>query len=74
MYIPEALWSQWKGGGYDYGGVTGLRAALNGKGWLWFNVEQQAQIIEDGLRDHRDNEIIGIYSTYRKQMIACRSI
>ncbi len=44
-YIPQALWAQSFGGGYDY--VKPLR---EGKPWRKMNPEQQAQLLEDAFR------------------------
>jgi hypothetical protein len=45
-YIPEALWSQRWGGGYDFGGTAGLLARRGAGGLAAFNAEQQAEILE----------------------------
>jgi hypothetical protein len=48
IYMPQAIHAQVWGGGYDYGGVSGLMARQNsGKGFQSFNREQQAQIVQD---------------------------
>lgn len=48
VYISRALRGQFSKDGYDYGGVFGLSKALaQGKRYLEFNFEQQAQIVED---------------------------
>ncbi len=48
VYISRALRGQYSHEGYEYGGAYGLAEALAiGKGYLDFNFEQQAQIIED---------------------------
>jgi hypothetical protein len=46
IYITEALYAQRWGGGYDYGGLEGLKANAE-KGLKAFNFEQQAEIVED---------------------------
>ena len=48
-YITEALWAQRWGGGYNYGGVERLQQ-LASKGLHAFNMEKQADIIEDYYR------------------------
>jgi hypothetical protein len=45
-YIPEALWAQQWGGGYDFGGTAGLLAKRGAGGLAAFNAEQQAEILE----------------------------
>lgn len=45
-YIPEALWGQRWGGGYDFGGTAGLLAKRGAGGLAAFNAEQQAEILE----------------------------
>ena len=45
-YIPEALWGQRWGGGYDFGGTAGLLAKRGTGGLAAFNAEQQAEILE----------------------------
>lgn len=49
IYMPQAIHGQVSGGGYDYKGVPGLKAA-RGRGITSFNREQQAQIVEDFYR------------------------
>jgi hypothetical protein len=47
-YIPRALWAQHLGGGYNYGGISALRNALQNKQTILdFNYEQQAEIMAD---------------------------
>jgi hypothetical protein len=48
-YISEAIWAQNWGGGYNYGGCEALRKFQNA-GLAAFNLEQQADIIEDYFR------------------------
>ncbi|MDZ4747210.1 MAG: hypothetical protein SH808_01895 [Saprospiraceae bacterium] len=50
VYISEALWAQYRGGGYNYGGLDPLVQYSRGKGLSAFNFEQQAEIIEDYYR------------------------
>ena len=39
VYIPRALWAQWFGGGYNYGGMAALQtAAENGRYLADFNL------------------------------------
>lgn len=45
-YIPEALWAQRWGGGYDFDGDAGLTKGRLAGGLISFNLEQQATIIE----------------------------
>ena len=48
IYMPQAIHAQVWGGGYNYGGVSGLMLRQNsGLGFLSFNREQQAQIVQD---------------------------
>lgn len=48
IYMPQAIHAQVWGDGYNYGGKTGLqKAKTSGKGFLSFNREQQAQIVQD---------------------------
>jgi hypothetical protein len=48
VYIPEAIAGQASDEGYDYGGVDGLRAAIQaGKKLSDFNPEQQGSIVGD---------------------------
>ena len=49
VYISEAIWAQRWGGGYNYGGIERLRQLAN-SGLDAFNLEQQADIIEDYFR------------------------
>lgn len=49
-YISEALWAQHWGGGYDYGGIEPLKMYSEAKRLSAFNLEQQADIIEDYYR------------------------
>ena len=47
-YIPQALYAQQRGEGYDYGRSNGLvDAQAHGKRFCDFNREQQGQIIQD---------------------------
>ena len=47
-YIPRALWAQWFGGGYNYGGHPALQKALaKGQTLRDFNYEQQGDIVAD---------------------------
>ncbi|HUR30190.1 MAG TPA: hypothetical protein VMZ69_02090 [Saprospiraceae bacterium] len=48
-YISEAIWGQKWGGGYDYGGFIALKENLS-RGLAAFNLEQQADIIEEYFR------------------------
>ena len=51
IYIAEALAAQRSEAGYDYGGVTALKNALeNKKTLLNFNFEQQGDIVQDYFR------------------------
>jgi hypothetical protein len=51
VYAFQALHAQNTPEGYDYGGAEGLQAAKDaGKGFLSFNREQQAQIVQDYYR------------------------
>lgn len=48
VYIPRALWAQRTPEGYDYGGISALKKALEqGKALTDFNYEQQADIVAD---------------------------
>jgi hypothetical protein len=48
IYMPQALYAQHRGAGYDYRGPAGLtEARAQGLGLRGFNREQQAQIVED---------------------------
>jgi len=48
VYIPRALWAQRTPEGYDYGGISSLKKALEqGKTLTDFNYEQQADIVAD---------------------------
>lgn len=49
VYISEAIWAQRWGEGYNYGGAEKLRL-LASNGLYSFNLEQQADIIEDYFR------------------------
>ncbi|NUN99841.1 MAG: hypothetical protein HUU01_04405 [Saprospiraceae bacterium] len=50
-YIPRALAAQRTASGYNYGGETGLEQAIaSGRGLAFFNLEQQADLIEDYYR------------------------
>ncbi len=56
IYMPQAIHAQVWGGGYTYGGAAGLRAAQTaGKGFLSFNREQQAQIVQDFFNLKKNN-------------------
>ncbi len=51
VYMPRALRAQYTRWGYNYGGVAKLRAYLaKGQDFLAFNLEQQADIVEDYFR------------------------
>lgn len=59
QYIFEALLAQ-RFGGYDYGGKQNLKEHhLN-----YFNLEQQAEIIKDYVKDIRHNKDVSIYQNY----------
>ena len=48
VYIPRALKAQFSKMGYNYGGISALRAYREkGKSFLSFNLEQQGDIISD---------------------------
>jgi hypothetical protein len=49
VYIPKALRAQRSVMGYNYGGVAMLREHLRG-GLVWFNLEQQADLVTDYFR------------------------
>ena len=50
-YIPRALAAQHTTPGYNYGGEAALELALaSGKGLAFFNLEQQADLVEDYYR------------------------
>lgn len=50
-YIPRALAAQRTASGYNYGGETALELAISsGKGLAFFNLEQQADLVEDYFR------------------------
>ncbi len=49
MYILEAFYAQYWGGGYNYGGEAGLLAKKE-EGLMAFNFEQQAEMVEDYYR------------------------
>lgn len=50
-YIPRALAAQRTASGYNYGGAAALQQAIaSGKGMAHFNLEQQADLIEDYFR------------------------
>jgi hypothetical protein len=50
-YIPRALAAQRTSPGYNYGGEAALELALtSGKGLAFFNLEQQADLVEDYYR------------------------
>lgn len=56
IYMPQAIHAQVWGGGYSYGGAAGLRAAQTaGRGFLSFNREQQAQIVQDFFNLKKNN-------------------
>jgi hypothetical protein len=73
-YIPEALWGQRWGGGYDFGGTAGLLAHRGTGGLKAFNAEQQAEILERWYATRRrgittsraEYEILG---EYHRQMM-----
>jgi hypothetical protein len=51
VYIPKALKAQNSKMGYNYGGVSALKASKEqGKSFLSFNIEQQGDIISDYFR------------------------
>ena len=50
VYISEAFWAQKWGSGYDYGGLEPLLKYSDGLGLAAFNMEQQAEIIEEYYR------------------------
>lgn len=48
VYIPRALWAQRTPEGYNYGGISALKIAMEqGKALMDFNYEQQADIVAD---------------------------
>lgn len=50
-YIPRALAAQHTQPGYNYGGEHGLEQAIaSGRGLAYFNLEQQADLVEDYFR------------------------
>ncbi len=50
-YIPRALAAQRTTSGYNYGGEAALEQAItSGKGLAFFNLEQQADLVEDYYR------------------------
>ncbi len=50
-YIPRALAAQQTASGYNYGGEAALEQAIaSGKGLAFFNLEQQADLVEDYYR------------------------
>ncbi len=54
VYMPRALRAQATRMGYNYGGLATLRAYLaEGRDFLAFNLEQQADIVEDYFRIRR---------------------
>lgn len=70
VYILRALLAQYSGDGYNYGGFTKIKKALDNHNIGAFNYEQQAEIIEDyyklisgDLSDY-DKEKLGIYQDY----------
>jgi hypothetical protein len=64
IYMPQAVHAQKWGGGYQYGGVSGLQAKqATGKGLLSFNREQQAQIIQDFFQLRQNGTISGSPAT-----------
>ncbi len=64
IYMPQAIHAQKWGGGYDYGDVAGLQARqAAGKGFLSFNREQQAQIVQDFYRLRQNGHIPGSFAT-----------
>ena len=73
-YIPEALWGQRWGGGYDFGGTSGLLEKRRAGGLAAFNAEQQAEIVERWYAAHQrgattsraEFEILG---EYHRQMM-----
>lgn len=69
LYVTEALWAQSYGGGYYYGGVPGLVKNEVSEGWIGYNMEQQAQIIEDGFRIQKGEPNFEIFEKYRLQML-----
>ena len=51
VYMPRALRAQFSAKAYDYGGAAALRAfSLKDQDLLAFNLEQQADIVEDYFR------------------------
>ncbi len=51
VYIPRAIKAQKSKMGYNYGGVSALKASIEkGKSFLSFNLEQQGDIISDYFR------------------------
>lgn len=66
IYMPQALHAQFRGAGYDYGGVRGLRAA--GCGLTGFNREQQAQIVQDFFRLRRGHPDIEVYASFVREV------
>ncbi len=77
VYSSRALLAQRSAEGYSYGGYMGLNDAIeNGKNFLGFNFEQQAQIIEDyfEVRNRPDLALnpllIRVYNHYFNQMIS----
>ena len=53
IYLSEAIWAQRWGGGYNYGGYDAL-VKNRGAGLSAFNMEQQAEIVEDYFRFKND--------------------
>ena len=67
-YFAEALLGQHEEG-YDYGGVEGLRVALNqGKRLRHFNREQQAQIAQDYYVATRTHGEVAAYEPFIRQL------
>lgn len=66
VYIFRALFAQNSINGYDYCGIQGLMDNLKTQsGLLWFNFEQQAEIVEDYYKlRHKKYEAISTHKIY----------
>ncbi len=65
IYMPQAIHAQVWGGGYEYGGAAGLRAAqAAGKGYSSFNREQQAQIVQDFFKKTQSDPDVQLYASF----------
>ena len=78
VYVPRAIKAQFSKMGYNYGGVSALKAYLGkGKSFLSFNLEQQGDIISDYYRikdgyrprwGNGDRRDLSIYESFVNQV------